>query len=167
MPARRVVHIDRGIFRGFLNSRQTAAILDGEPNGHCKATEASLVPLIRMSNTVFGGGSRDPGDILKEVDHGYYLVGHRTPSIAESRENFRISAMQVYEIRRGKLGRLFRDGGIMADSQAFLMQVDAVGDDFRLMPVLNCGKGQPMQTKRVGNGGPTLRSRAILTGEAA
>ena len=167
VPARRVVHIDRGIFRGFLNSRQTAAILDGEPNGHCKATEASLVPLIRMSNTVFGGGSRDPGDILKEVDHGYYLVGHRTPSIAESRENFRISAMQVYEIRRGKLGRLFRDGGIMADSQAFLMQVDAVGDDFRLMPVLNCGKGQPMQTKRVGNGGPTLRSRAILTGEAA
>ena len=51
-PARRVVHIDRGIFR-FMNSRQTAAIFGGEPNGHWKATDASLVPLIRMSNTVF------------------------------------------------------------------------------------------------------------------
>ena len=59
-PARRVVHIDRGVFNGFMNSRQTAAIFGGEPNGHWKATDASLVPLIRMSNTVFGGGDRDP-----------------------------------------------------------------------------------------------------------
>lgn len=167
VPGRRVVHIDRGVFRGFMNSRQTAAIQGGEPNGHCKATDPSLVPLIRMSNTVFAPGDRDPRDIIQEVDHGYYLVGHKTPSIAESRENFRISAMKVYEIRRGELGRLFRDGGIMADSRAFLMQVDAVGSDFRLIPIPNCGKGQPMQTKRVGNGGPTLRSRAILTGGAA
>jgi len=167
VPARRVVHIDRGIFRGFMNSRQTAAILGAEPNGHWKATEPSLVPLIRMSNTAFAGGDRDPREIIKEVDRGYYLAGHRTPSIAESRENFRISAVKVYEIRQGELGQLFRDGGIMADSQAFLMQVDAVGKDFRLIPVPNCGKGQPMQTKRVGNGGPTLRSRAILTGSPA
>jgi len=167
VPARRVVHIDRGIFQGFMNSRQTAAILGGEPNGHWKATDPSLVPLIRMSNTVFAGGDRDPRDIIKDIDHGYYLVGHRTPSIAESRENFRISAMKVYEIRQGELGQLFRDGGIMADSHAFLMQVDAVGTDFRLIPIPTCGKGQPMQTKRVGNGGPTLRSRAILTGTPA
>ena len=84
-----------------------------------------------------------------------------------SRENFRISAMKVYEIRQGELGQLLRDGGIMADSQAFLMRVDAAGDDFRLIPIPNCGKGQPMQAKRVGNGGPTLRSRAILTGGPA
>jgi TldD protein len=55
----------------------------------------------------------------------------------------------------------------MADSRQFLMDVDAVGTDFRLIPVPNCGKGQPMQVKRVGNGGPTLRSRAVLTGGAA
>ena len=35
----------------------------------------------------------------REVDRGYYLAGHRIPSIAESRENFRISARKVYEIR--------------------------------------------------------------------
>ena len=101
-PARRVVHIDRGVFRGFMNSRQTAAIFGGEPNGHCKATDASLVPLIRMSNTVFAAGADDPRRDHREVDHGYYLVGHRIPSIAESRENFRISARKVYEIRNGR-----------------------------------------------------------------
>ncbi|MBI4609939.1 MAG: TldD/PmbA family protein [Candidatus Rokubacteria bacterium] len=163
-PAKRVVHIDRGVFKGFMNSRQTAAIFGGDPNGHWKTTDASLVPLIRMSNTVFAKGDRDPRDIIKEVDHGYYLVGHRIPSIAESRENFRISARKVYEIRNGELGQLFRDGGIMADTKDYLMHMDAVGTDFRLYPIPNCGKGQPMQTKRLGNGGPTMRSRARLTG---
>ena len=163
-PARRVVHIDRGVFVGFMNSRQTAAIFGGEPNGHFKAADASLVPLIRMSTTVFGAGDRSPDEILKEVDHGYYVAGHRIPSIAESRENFRISARRVYEIRNGELGQLYRDGGIVADSRDYLMNVDAVGTDFRLYPIPNCGKGQPMQTKRLGNGGPTMRSRARVAG---
>jgi len=166
-PGRRVTHIDAGIFRGFMNSRQTAAIFGGEPNGHWKATHAPLIPLIRMSTTVFGQGDRDPADIIGEVDHGYYLVGHKTPSIAESRENFRISARKVYEIHHGRLGRLFRDGGIMADSRDYLLKVDAVGSDFRIYPIPNCGKGQPMQTKKLGNGSPTMRSRAVITGGRA
>ena len=53
---------------------------------------------------------------------------------------------------------------IMADSRDYLMKVDAVGTDFQLYPIPNCGKGQPMQTKKLGNGGPTMRSRACLTG---
>ena len=163
-PARKVMHIQKGIFSGFMNSRQTAAILGAEPNGSYKATEASLVPLIRMSNTVFEAGSHDPESIIAEVDRGYYLVGHRTPSIAESRENFSITAQKVYEIRNGQLGQLYRGGGMTADTKEYLMNVDAVGRDFWLGPIPNCGKGQPMQTKRLGNGAPTLRSRARLTG---
>ena len=163
-PARRVVHIERGIFKGFMNSRQTAALFGGAPNGHWKATGAALVPLVRMSNTVFANGDRDPGAMLREVDRGYYIVGHRTPSIAESRENFRISARKVYEIVNGQLGQLYRDGGIAADSRDYLMNVDAVGSDFHLYPIPNCGKGQPMQTKKLGNGGPTMRSRARVVG---
>jgi TldD protein len=163
-PGRRVVHIDRGIFAGFMNSRQTAAILGAEPNGHFKATDAALVPLVRMSTTVFAAGSSDPAAIVREVDHGFYVAGHRTPSIAESRENFRISARRVYEIVGGQLGQLYRDGGLLADTRDYLMKVDAVGTDFGLYPIPNCGKGQPMQTRRLGNGGPTMRSRARLAG---
>src|SRR5439155_352550 len=163
-PARRVTHIDRGVFRGFMNSRQTAAVFGGEPNGHFKATSAALVPLIRMSNTVFDGGDADPARVIGDVDRGYYLVGHRIPSIAESRENFRISARKVYAIERGEITRLYRDGGIAADTRDYLMKVDAVGRDFRLYPIPNCGKGQPMQSKKLGNGGPTMRSRARVLG---
>lgn len=163
-PAKRVVHIDQGIFTGFMNSRQTAAIFGGEPNGHYKATEASLVPLIRMSNTIFAPGNRKPEDIIREVQHGYYLVGHRIPSISESRENFRITARKVFEIKNGEIVAMFRDGGIMANTRDYFMSVDAVGNDLRLYPIFNCGKGQPMQAKQLGNGGPTMRARARLVG---
>jgi len=163
-PARRAYHIRGGVYEEFLTSRQTAAVLGTTSNGHYKATDAYLVPLIRMSNTAFAPGDRDPQDIIREVDRGYYVVGHRIPSVAESRENFRITAVKVYEIRDGQLGQLYRDGGLVADTRDFFMNVDAVGNDFRLFAIPNCGKGQPMQTKRMSNGGPTLRSRARLSG---
>lgn len=163
-PGRRVVHIDRGVFVGFMNSRQTAAVVGHPPNGHYTATEAALVGLVRMSSTVFAAGAQDPRALLRDVERGWYLVGHRIPSIAESREHFYISARKVYELRHGRVGQLYRDGGLVADTRRFLLEVDGVGTDFRLYPIANCGKGQPMQSKRVGNGGPTLRSRGRVVG---
>jgi TldD protein len=161
---RRVMHIDRGIFSGFLNSRATAAVLGVEPNGSARASEGWHVPLIRMSNTFFLPGETPPEKIIAEVERGYYVCGHQIPSISESRENFRISARRVYEIDHGRIGRLYRSGSVIADSKRFFTVVDAVGNDLRLIAIPNCGKGQPMQVKRMSNGGPTLRSRARLAG---
>ena len=163
-PARRAYILRNGVLEEFLNNRQTAAIMGVEPNGSARSTEAQLVPLIRMTNTVFGPGDQDPQSIISEVEEGYYIAGHRTPSIAESRENFRITAMKVYEIKNGQLGRLYRDGGITSDSHNYFMSIDAVGNDLRVNPIPNCGKGQPMQAKRMSNGGPTMRGVARLTG---
>ncbi len=163
-PGRRVTHIEGGVFRGFLNSRATAAALGVEPNGSARASEAWHVPLVRMSNTFFLPGQSDPEKIIAEVGHGYYVCGSMIPSIAESRENFRISARRVYEIEHGRLGRLYRAGSVIADSKSFFSHIDAVGNDLRLIAIPNCGKGQPMQVKRMSNGGPTLRSRARLGG---
>ncbi|HEX4209308.1 MAG TPA: TldD/PmbA family protein, partial [Candidatus Binataceae bacterium] len=92
---RRAQHIENGIFRGFLNSRATAAALGVEPNGSARASEAWHVPLIRMSNTFFVPGASDPQKIIGEVEQGYYVCGNLIPSIAESRENFRISARKI------------------------------------------------------------------------
>jgi TldD protein len=165
-PARRAYIIRDGVLEEFLNNRQTAAIMGVEPNGSARATEAHLVPLIRMTNTLFAPGHRDPQGIIAEVDSGYYIAGHRVPSVAESRENFRITAVKVYEIKNGQLGQLYRDGGITADSRNYFQSIDAVGNDLRLYPIPNCGKGQPMQAKRMSNGGPTMRGIARLTGGA-
>lgn len=163
-PGARVMHIDGGVFRGFINSRATAAALGADPNGSARASEVYHVPLIRMSNTFIMPGETPPDRIIGEVEHGYYVCGHQIPSIAESRENFRISARRVYQIENGKLGRLYRSGSVMADSRRFFMDIDAAGNDLQFIAIPNCGKGQPMQVKRMSNGGPTLRSRARLGG---
>jgi TldD protein len=165
-PGKKVIHIDKGIFVGFMNSRQSARILNLKPNGHYLATSADRVPLIRMSTTVFAPCDREPDEIIGEVKDGYYLSGARMPSIAERRENFRISAHKTYKIENGELTTLYQNGGISADTRHFLTHVDAVGNDFKIYPIPNCGKGQPMQARRLGNGGPTLRSRARMTGGA-
>ncbi|MEP9411462.1 MAG: TldD/PmbA family protein [Candidatus Brocadia sp.] len=163
-PAKRVTLIENGILKEFMNGREYAAILNCPPNGSMRATEPGYVPLVRMTNTVFANGNKSPAEIIAEVKEGYFIVNHRIPSISESRENFRISAQKVYKIENGKLTKLYRQGGITADSKDFLMNIDAVGNDFAIFPIPNCGKGQPMQIMRVGNGGPTLRSKARLTG---
>ena len=163
-PARRAYHIRDGTLEEFLNNRQTAAVLGVEANGSARATEASLMPLIRMTNTMFAPGDRDPQEIIGEVEDGYYVSGHRIPSVSEARENFRITAVKVYEIKNGQLGQLYRDGGVTSDSRDYFTRIDAVGNDFRLNPIPNCGKGQPMQAKRMSNGGPTMRGIARLTG---
>ncbi len=163
-PASRVYHIRHGIFKEFMNSRETAAVWGSVPNGHYKANSASAIPLIRMSVSAIEAGDSDPERILKDVERGYYAVGHRIPSISESREHFRLSCRLLYEIRDGKVGELFRDGSISGLSRDYFMSIDAVGNDFKIFPIPNCGKGQPMQSKMVGNGGPTMRGRARIVG---
>ncbi len=165
-PAKRVYHIKNGMYKQFMNSRQTAEIVGAQPNGHYKANDASAVPLIRMSVSAIAPGKQDPQKIISEVEYGYYCVGHRIPSISESRENFQIAPRLIYEIRNGEIGEVYRDGRVTADSKDFFMSIDAVGHDFKVFPIPNCGKGQPMQAKQVGNGGPTLRAKAkIARGE--
>lgn len=169
--ARKVVHINKGILTAdFLNSRETAAVMQAmgmvvQPNGAMRARDPIFVPLVRMTNTVFAPGDRCPEDIIREVDEGYYFKGCSVPSISESRENFRISAREVWKIEKGELTTLYRWGSISSDSETYLKSIDAVGNDFKLYPIPNCGKGQPMQTIHVGNGGPTMRGRAKVAGE--
>ncbi|MBI5625507.1 MAG: TldD/PmbA family protein [Elusimicrobia bacterium] len=162
--ARRVWIIKNGVLNELMSGRQTAAALGQKSNGSYFVTSGAMVGIIRMNNTVFAAGGDDPKRLLSDVERGWYLVGHKTPSIGESRENFRITARKVYEIRNGRLGRLYRNGGMMAASKSYLSSVDGVGTDFRMISISSCGKGLPMQLKRMANGGPTMRGRGILTG---
>ena len=50
----------------------------------------------------------------------------------------------------------------MGNSPAFITSIDAKGQDFTVRPITNCGKGDPMQVMRMGNGGPHIRGRATV-----
>lgn len=168
--AKRVDHVVEGILTPeFLNSRETAHIMSlmgipVEPNGAVRAMDPVVVGLIRMTNTGFGAGDSNPQDIISSVDDGWYFQFARVPSISEKRENFRISAEVTWQIKNGELIGPFRDGSITADSEDFMMKVDAVGNDVLNYAIFNCGKGSPMQGMRVGNFSPTMRSYGKVAG---
>lgn len=161
---KKVYNIKQGNLNEFLNSKETAQILGKEPNGSARAATAADVPIIRMNNTCFEGGDWKPEEIIQETKEGYYLYGHRIPSIGDTRQNFRITCWKLYEIKNGEIRQLYRNGGMTSDSAKYLKSIDATGKDFKIFNIPNCGKGTPMQTMRVGNGGPTMRGTARITG---
>ncbi|MFH1588592.1 MAG: TldD/PmbA family protein [Candidatus Diapherotrites archaeon] len=162
--ARKSINIKNGILNEFLNSRETAAILGQPANSAVRATTASAVPLIRMTNTCFDKGKWNKDEIIQDTKEGYYLIGRKIPSIGETRQNFKITCWKAYKIEKGELTTLYRKGGLQADSFSYLSSIDAVGKDFGMFNVPNCGKGTPMQVMKLGNGSPTMRAIGRITG---
>lgn len=162
-PAKKTVLIENGVLKRFMNSRETAAILNQAPNGHMRASSASSMPVIRMSNVFFEPGKWKADELIKDTRDGYYIVGQKTPSIGESRQNFNITCWKCFRIENGEVGQLYRSAGIEYDSHDMFMSIETA-NDLKRFNVPNCGKGTPMQTMRVGNGGPHLRIKANITG---
>jgi len=163
VPARRKQLIREGKLLEHMHSRETAAEFKVEPNGNMRAQSFKYLPLIRMSNTFIEPGEHKLEELF-DVKEGVYLKGAKIPSIDSRRYNFQISAKEAFLIRRGELVGPFRDASIMGIAPEFFSSIDAVGRDFEMRPIPNCGKGDPMQTLHVGNGGPHLRGLALVAG---
>ncbi|MGC8816940.1 MAG: TldD/PmbA family protein [Candidatus Hadarchaeum sp.] len=162
-PARRKELIREGVLKEHMHSRETAAEFGVLPNGNMRAQSFQYLPLIRMSNTFIEPGDYDMEELF-EINDGVYLKGQKIPSIDSKRHNFQISAKEAFLIKRGELTGPFRGASIVGVAPEFFKSVDAVGKDFEMRPVPNCGKGDPMQTIGVGNGGPHLRGVAQVVG---
>jgi TldD protein len=164
VPSKRVIHIEKGVLREFLHSRETAKVYNVEPNGTMRASSYLFAPLIRMTNTYIDRGNWKFDEMLRDIKEGIYLKGDKTPSIDSRRYNFQISAKEAFAIRNGQIAEAFRSPTLTGTAPEFLSTIDAVGDDLKIFPIPNCGKGEPMQTMRVGNGGPHIRGYGMVTG---
>ncbi|MCR4368701.1 MAG: TldD/PmbA family protein [archaeon] len=164
VAGKRVLNIKKGVLCEFMNSRETSLILGEAPNGHMRAHSASAMPLIRMSTTYFEKGSWKHEELIEDTKDGYYIVGEKTPSIGESRQNFNITCWKAYKIENGEIGQLYRQAGVEANSNEYFKTLEAA-DDVKIYNVPNCGKGTPMQTMRLSNGGPHMRGIANVTGK--
>ena len=164
VPAKEKVLIKNGVLINHMHSRETATLFETEPNGGMRASGSQFVPLIRMSNTFIKPGDWALEEMIEDVDRGIYTIGSKVPSIDNRRYNWQISCKWAYLIEKGELTKLLRDVTISGTAPTFFKSIDAVGKDFMMRPVPNCGKGDPMQTMHVGNGGPHIRGRANVIG---
>ena len=160
-PAEDAVLIERGVLRGLMHSRESAARLGQATTGSARAYLPSDEPLIRMRNTVILPGSDKLADMIAGVDDGYLLLKTGNGQ-ADATTEFMFGINLAYEIKAGRIGRAVRDTTISGSAIKVLQSVDAVSDDMYWNCAGYCGKKQPMV---VSMAGPALRARAHLGGQ--
>ena len=103
--------VREGMLVGVLTSRDTAPALGPEArsNGTVRADGWGSLPLIRMPNIHLEPGAGTLEDLLADVDEGVYMLTNRSWSIDERRLDFAFGCEVAWEIKRGALGRRYRN----------------------------------------------------------
>ena len=164
VKACRTVLIDKGIFSGYLTSRETAFQLGEQSNGAMRATGFNFMPLIRMTNINLMPGDYTLEELLEDVKEGVYMETNRSWSIDDKRINFQFGCEIGYMIENGELNGMVKNPSYTALTPEFWGSCDAVGKDWYLWGLPNCGKGEPSQTMFVGHGAAPARFRNIQVG---
>ncbi|MGY5152056.1 MAG: TldD/PmbA family protein [Candidatus Nitrosopumilus sp. bin_6a] len=162
VETKRTTLVEKGILKNHMQNRETSKIFNSNPTGNMRATNYRFMPLIRMACTCIGNGDWDVDEIIKGVKHGYLISNMKIPSIDMKRYNWSISCQYAQKIENGEITDMLRDVIVMGTAPEFFESIDACGNDFTVRPITNCGKGDPMQSMIMGNGGPTIRGTATI-----
>lgn len=166
VPAERTVLVDQGLFNGYMSSRESAAVFDRPSSGTMRAWGWSRLPLIRMTNVNLEPGESSLEEMIAGTEHGVYLETNRSWSIDDRRLNFQFGCQSGWEIRDGRRVRLVRNPLYRGITPEFWRSCDAVAgpEEWRMLGVVNCGKGEPMQLMHVGHGAAPCRFRDVEVG---
>ena len=166
IPAQRTPIVREGMFVGYLTSRETAARLGQRSNGTMRADGWNRIPLIRMTNINLEPGNWDFEDLVADTDDGIYMELNKSWSIDDKRLNFQFGTEIAYEIKRGKLGCMFKNATYTGITPQFWAGCDAICNEkhWNVWGTPNCGKGQPSQVSHVGHGTAPARFRNVQVG---
>ncbi|HEY7625352.1 MAG TPA: TldD/PmbA family protein [Candidatus Limnocylindria bacterium] len=162
VPALRTKLIDKGIFVGYLTSRETAGTL-GVPVaiGSARAESWQHFPIVRMVNVSLDPGPTPYPDLLRGVESGLLLEAPASYSLDDKRQNFHFSTQSARVIRDGQLDGYVRGVAFQSLTPDFWGRCDGVADDWELHGFLSCAKGEPLQLMRVGHGAAHARFRDV------
>ncbi|HEX2142277.1 MAG TPA: TldD/PmbA family protein [Candidatus Limnocylindria bacterium] len=167
VPAQKVPIVSGGRFVGYLSSRETAPIIGRRSMGSSRASAWNVIPLIRMTNiNLRPGDAGSLDDLIADTDDGLFISTNRSWSIDDRRLNFQFGTQAGWRIRKGKLAEMVRNPTYTGITPRFWASCDAIcgPDEWTLWGVPNCGKGEPIQTHRVGHGASPARFRNVQVG---
>ena len=170
VEGRPVPIIREGTLAGFLSSRETASEIGLERSGGCmRADGFTRQPIVRMTNVnLEPGGADSLDDLITDTDDGLLIETNRSWSIDNRRLHFQFEGEAAWEIRNGERGRLLRNPSYAGVTPEFWGSCDAVCSpgSWRLISLLDCGKGEPGQVMRVSHGSAPARFRDVQVGVA-
>jgi TldD protein len=163
--------ITNGLFTGYISSRETAhTIGENRSNGTMRAEGWNRIPLVRMTNISILPGEKPLtfDQLIAGTDDGIFMQTNRSWSIDDKRYNFQFGCEIGWEIKGGKLGRMFKNPSYSGITTEFWNSMDAIcsRDQWTLWGTPNCGKGQPMQTMGTGHGASPARFKGVKIGTA-
>jgi TldD protein len=170
VEGRAVPIVRSGVLAGFLSSRETAAEIGLDRSGGCmRADGHARQPIVRMTNVNLAPGEAGTlEDLLAATGEGLLIDTNRSWSIDNRRLHFQFEGEAAWEISGGERGRLLRNPSYAGITPEFWASCDAVcsPSEWKLVSLLDCGKGEPGQVMRVSHGCAPARFRDVEVGVA-
>jgi TldD protein len=171
VPAQCTPIITKGLFTGYLSSRETAHVIGAHRSGGTLRAECwNRLPMIRMTNISILPGEKPLTleQLIADTDDGIYMETNKSWSIDDKRYNFQFGCEIGWEIKKGKRGRMLKNPSYSGITTEFWNSMDAIcsRDQWTLWGTPNCGKGQPQQVMGTGHGASPARFRGIKVGSA-
>jgi len=166
VKAQKYLLVNNGIFKNYLTSRETSPLFNQKSNGTMRADGWSRIPLIRMTNINLLPGEWDFSDLVKDTNDGIFMDAVKSWSIDDKRWNFQFGCEIAYEIKNGKIQKLLKNPVYTGNTQQFWNSCDAIcnKEHWKLIGIINCGKGEPGQSGHISHGSAPSRFRNIQVG---
>ena len=165
-PSGRMVMIEDGILKGFIQDRLNARLMGVAPTGNGRRQSYAHAPMPRMTNTVMMAGPYAPEEMIRSVKRGLYAVNFGGGSVDITSGKFVFSASEAYLIEDGKVTAPVKGATLIGNGPDALTKVTMVGNDLALdAGIGTCGKNG--QGVPVGVGQPTLKLSGLTIGGTA
>jgi TldD protein len=162
-PSGRMVMIEDGYLRGFIQDRQNARLMGVAPTGNGRRQSHAHAPMPRMTNTIMLGGQHEPAEIIASVKNGIYAVNFGGGQVDITSGKFVFTMSEAYRIEDGRITTPVKGATLIGNGPDALTKVRMIGNDSAMDPGIGtCGKNG--QGVPVGVGQPTLRMGGLTVG---
>ncbi|BDU77077.1 dephospho-CoA kinase [Mesoterricola sediminis] len=163
--AQRVVLIENGVLKAYLQSRKTARRMGVEPTGNGRRESYRHIPIPRMRNTFLAPGQEDPKTILADLDRGLLVKHMGGGQVDTVTGNFVFQVTEGYWVENGEVKHPVRNATLTGCGPAVLKDLTRIGRDLDHFDIGTCGKdGQGVP---VSDALPTILCPALVVGGTA
>ncbi len=161
IASQRTVLVERGILKGYMYDRLTAMKEGKSSTGNGRRQSYKDRPIPRMTNTFIAPDTKDPGEIIRSVDKGFFVKKMGGGQVNTVTGEFVFKVSEGYLIEKGQIGDPVRGATLIGCGPDVLKSIDMVGNDLGFA-IGTCGKDS--QGVPVSDAMPTLRIPEIVIG---
>ena len=164
-PAGETFLITNGKLTSYINSLESASLMNVKPSGNGRAMDPTHMPIPRMTNTVLRPGKFSRDELFEGIKRGIYACGSSGGVVEPINGNFVFNAEEAFMIENGKITKPLRDVSLAGNIMEILPKIEKIAnDDIPNFWGGRCGKQE--QLAPVGEKTPHIKiSEAIIGGK--